>query len=249
MTRPMYLLLQCSFLFAAGSSAGWFLELLYRRFVSRKRWVNPGFLSGPYLPLYGIGTIILYGLSSIDVQLIPRIVLFAVTLTVLEYITGWFFLKQYHIRLWDYREEWGNVQGFICPRYSLFWTILAVVCYFGIYPPLVDQFQDLLDHLELSYFLGLFAGIFLVDLSSSLGVAAQIKTKVLETGRKLQVDYENLKEDVSEWVHSSLLGVGRRRFLIPFRGTGRRGVDEMIHRIEERFLQEMFGTGKEREDE
>ena len=249
MTPYMYLLLQSSFLFATGACAGWLIELLYRRFVSRKRWVNPGFLSGPYLPLYGFGTIILYGLSTVDVELAPRIALFAVTLTLLEYITGWFFLKNYHIRLWDYRDEKWHVQGFICPRYSFFWTLLALVFYLGIYPPLVERFQDLLDHLELSYFLGLFAGIFIVDLSSSFGVAAQIKGKVLETGRKLQVNYENLKEDVSDWVHTSLFGGGRRRFLIPFRGTGRHGVDEMIRRIEERFLQEMFPPEKGDADE
>lgn len=249
MTRLMYLLLQCSFLFASGACAGWVIELVYRRFVSRRRWVNPGFLSGPYLPLYGLGTVILYGLSTVDVPLLPRIALFVVALTALEYVTGWFFLKNYHIRLWDYRKEWGSVQGFICPRYSLYWTLLALVFFLGIYPPLVERFQNLLEHLELSYFLGLFAGIFLVDLSSSFGIAAEIKAKVLETGRKLQIDYESLKEDVSDWVHASLLGVGRRRFLNPFRGTGRHGVDEMIHRIEERFLQEMFGPGKEQGDE
>ena len=45
-------------LFFMGCIIGWFIELFYRRFnkanTSRK-WVNPGFLVGPYVPLYSFG--------------------------------------------------------------------------------------------------------------------------------------------------------------------------------------------------
>ena len=56
-----------AFLFFIGCFLGWGLEVLYRRFspanVSR-RWINPGFLVGPYLPLYGFGLCALYLLPS-----------------------------------------------------------------------------------------------------------------------------------------------------------------------------------------
>lgn len=58
------------YLFFFGSIAGWGLELLFRRFISRanpdRQWLNPGFLIGPYLPLYGTGTVALFALSSIQ---------------------------------------------------------------------------------------------------------------------------------------------------------------------------------------
>ncbi len=58
------------YLFFFGSIAGWVLELLFRRFISRanpdRQWLNPGFLIGPYLPLYGTGTVALFALSSIQ---------------------------------------------------------------------------------------------------------------------------------------------------------------------------------------
>ena len=41
-----------STLFVIGSLLGWVIELLFRRFVSQKKWMNPGFLTGPYLPIY-----------------------------------------------------------------------------------------------------------------------------------------------------------------------------------------------------
>ena len=47
-----------AFLFMFGSVAGWVLELFFRRIFSMKKWINPGFLNGPYLPMYGFGTVI-----------------------------------------------------------------------------------------------------------------------------------------------------------------------------------------------
>ena len=48
----MNLFLTLAFLFLIGSVLGWGLEVIFRRFFSAHRWVNPGFLVGPYLPLY-----------------------------------------------------------------------------------------------------------------------------------------------------------------------------------------------------
>ena len=46
------------YLFFFGGVGGWVLELLFRRFFSganpERKWLNPGFLFGPCLPLYGL---------------------------------------------------------------------------------------------------------------------------------------------------------------------------------------------------
>ena len=48
---------------------GWVLELLFRRFLSgnnpERKWINPGFMVGPYVPLYGSGLCILYLVSRL----------------------------------------------------------------------------------------------------------------------------------------------------------------------------------------
>ena len=58
-----------AFIFIVGSTGGWVLEFFYRHFVpsigQTKKWVNPGFLSGPWLPLYGTGLSCLYLMSFI----------------------------------------------------------------------------------------------------------------------------------------------------------------------------------------
>jgi len=47
---------------------GWVLELFYRKMISERKWINPGFLVGPYLPLYGFGLCTVYLLSQIKLD-------------------------------------------------------------------------------------------------------------------------------------------------------------------------------------
>lgn len=71
----MSVLLKLAFLFFVGSTFGWTLELFYRRYASKaveKKWINPGFCTGPYLPLYGFGLCILYLVASLEqVTILP----------------------------------------------------------------------------------------------------------------------------------------------------------------------------------
>ena len=85
-------------LFASGSMLGWTLEVFYRRFkpTNKERvWINPGFLNGPCLPLYGFGLTALYLMAMlekfipIDNDSVRKGVLFAVmavAMTVIELI-------------------------------------------------------------------------------------------------------------------------------------------------------------------
>lgn len=105
-------------LFYIGGTLGWVLELFYRRIFSAKKWMNPGFLVGPCLPLYGFGLWGLYGLASIDFSSVPpvprvfvRVLLIGVAMTVIEYIAGKIFIVGMHVKLWDYSQKWGNIEG------------------------------------------------------------------------------------------------------------------------------------------
>ena len=60
--------LSAVFLFFIGSVLGWCVEVLFRRCFTAKKWINPGFLTGPYLPLYGFGVAGLFGISLIPIH-------------------------------------------------------------------------------------------------------------------------------------------------------------------------------------
>lgn len=115
-----------------GSITGWVLELFFRRFFSsanpERKWINPGFCTGPYVPLYGLGLCAMYLIVSLEKYSViesvfwTRALLFitgAVAMTVIEYAAGILSLKVLKVRLWDYSGQWGNIQGIICPKFSL----------------------------------------------------------------------------------------------------------------------------------
>lgn len=203
----MYNFLIFAFLFFIGSILGWIIELIFRRFFAsgnpERKWINPGFCMGPYLPLYGVGLCILYTIASLekyfftDNRVLSRAIVFfimAVSMTVIEYFAGLMMLKWSKVRLWDYRDEWGNLQGIICPKFSLFWAILGAVYYFIIHPYIVDALMWFSDNLTFSFFIGLFFGVFIIDVCYSLQITVKIK-KFAEENNVI-VKYENLKYEI-----------------------------------------------------
>ena len=143
----MTVFLMIAFLFFMGSTLGWCLEVVYRRLSpanKERRWINPGFMIGPYLPLYGFGLVALYLLANIEnTSLISEVtvgsktvlfIIMAIVMTAMEYVAGLIFIKGMKVKLWDYSKERFNLQGIICLRFSIYWAILGAVYYFLIHP-------------------------------------------------------------------------------------------------------------------
>ena len=185
------------FLFATGALLGWCLEVVFRRFFGKDRkWINPGFLSGPYLPLYGTGVTMLYIISEIEMPIYIRLIIFFILMTLIELVTGLFFLKYYNLRLWDYSKRRLNYKGIICPLFSFFWMLLGLFFYFILYPYFYSKITMIYQNLELSLFIGMFFGIFLVDLGSNLNLAKRIKKLGEIAEQKVPIHFENLKKEV-----------------------------------------------------
>ncbi len=201
----MNFFLKLAFLFCIGSLLGWCIEVLFRRFFSAKKWINPGFLVGPYLPLYGFSLCTLYLLAMLE-EFIPisspvlrKLVLFAVMalcVTAIEYVTGLIFIKRLKIKLWDYSDCWGNVDGVICPLFTFFWALLSAAYYFLIHPHILGALEWLAQNLAFSFFIGVFYGVFAIDLVHSTRFLAVIRR--FADDKKIVVRYEELKEHISE---------------------------------------------------
>lgn len=113
---------------------GWIFESVY---VSGKsgRWVNRGFLNGPFLPLYGSGSIMLLLLSNGYKSNIFFIYMLGVLGgTVIEYITGTVMEALFKVRYWDYSNRRYNFQGRICLTASATWGFLAILMVQVIHP-------------------------------------------------------------------------------------------------------------------
>lgn len=105
----------------------------------------------------------------------------AVFMTLIEYIAGIISVKYFKIKLWDYTEEWGNIQGVICPKFSFFWSVLGAVYYFLVHPRILETLKWLSENLAFSFVIGLFFGVFIIDLSSSAQLAMKLKNSLKNT--------------------------------------------------------------------
>lgn len=187
-----------SLIFVLGGTLGYFLELVFRRIV-HKKWVNPGFLTGPCLPIYGFGVLSLYLICSLDYGFIESRVLRAVfviilitcAMTLLEYITGLIFIKGMNIKLWDYSDRKFNIQGIICPTFTFFWAIIATVYYLFIHGLFVTAVEWIGENPLYSYLVGLYFGIFIVDVFYSFNIVTKIRKWAKE--KDIVVRYENFK--------------------------------------------------------
>ena len=200
------LLLSLAFLFWIGSTAGWVIEVFYRRFFSRtssqRKWINPGFCTGPYLPLYGLGLCCLYLIASIPLlgpehPILGKILAFAVmavALTLLEFLAGLISVGIFKVRLWDYSDERWNLFGIICPKFSAFWSLFGIL-YIVLLHPMVQRAVSWLAHnLAFSFFIGVFFGIFLIDVIHAANVIARLRRFAEEN--QVIVRFENLKVQI-----------------------------------------------------
>lgn len=196
-----------AFLFFIGSVCGWVLEVIFRRFFSSKnpqrKWINPGFCTGPYLPLYGCGLCLLYLLASLESRRLiadptwNRVALFAcmaIAMTVIEFIAGWVSLHVFHVRLWDYSDQWGNIEGIICPKFSLAWALLGAAYYFLVHPHILNALDWLSKNLAFSFVIGLFFGIFIIDVLHSANLYATMQRFAKEND--VVVLFDLLKEHI-----------------------------------------------------
>lgn len=243
-----------SFLFMIGCMAGWVIELVFRKFFGAHnpdhKWINPGFLIGPYLPLYGFGLVVLFMLSLIPylefsgylpkegwARSIVTIVIIGISLTVLEYIAGIIFIKGMHVRLWDYSKCWGNIQGIICPRFSLFWTLGGAGYYFLLRKPMIKLALWIIANKGFCLIIGMIYGIFLVDVFYSFQLVAKIRRFAAE--KQIVVRYEELKATIRQKAEDSKDKV-YFLFLVP--------AEKNIHDILRRYAEKLEGYADKLEE-
>ena len=144
------------------------METLFRRYVSAKKWVNPGFMHGPWLPIYGSGVLIMFAIIMIIGSFLPESVnlfnpngdmygrvesgptaydlipisVMGICLILLEFISGIIFVRGFKVRLWDYTNMRGNILGVVCPVFSIIWIAVAVIYYYLLNPSVYKAFSN-----------------------------------------------------------------------------------------------------------
>ena len=153
------------FYFFLYSIIGWILETVCCSVYYRKL-INRGFMSGPFVPIYGSGAIVLCGLLmplynrfGYTWYIIPVVILLGVfSANLLEYTTSFVMEKLFHARWWDYSNEKFNLHGRICLKHSIYWALgTGAVIY--IVHPFITKHTDRLISDELRNIMIIFIGI------------------------------------------------------------------------------------------
>jgi uncharacterized membrane protein/HD superfamily phosphodiesterase len=169
---------------------GWIIEAVYRS-ISEREFINPGFLYGPFIPIYGFGAAFIISLESLihPWPLPIKLIVYGIVLTIIEYFTGFIFEKVFKLTLWDYSDSKYNIHGRVSLLFSLCWTALALIFVTFIHPVVLRHVQSQNDSfLHIISIVLLIYGI--TDLVFSIATITAFKKKIAY----LYSEYFNLSD-------------------------------------------------------
>lgn len=169
-------------LFITYSSLGWIIEVL-STYPDTKKFVNRGFLIGPYCPIYGYCSIAMILLLNNINSYILLFTLCIIVCSIVEYLTSYIMEKIFHARWWDYSKYKYNINGRICLNNSLVFGILGFILLKYINPFLLKTYLSLNSHIIAILFYILII-IFIIDSIISFNTIFKIKN--------LSIKYKNL---------------------------------------------------------
>lgn len=177
------------------SFAGWILESVSKT-IEQKKFVNSGFLNGPFCPIYGFGAIIMIlCLSFLKERPIILFITAFFVLSIWEYVVGIFLEKVFKTKYWDYSHLKFNIQGRVCLKNSLFWGLLGLLFIRYIHP-FIESYVSLIP-LNLLFYIDVIIGIVMViDLVVSIIAVTNFETavnKINELGDSIKEKVEELK--------------------------------------------------------
>ena len=121
-------------MFFVFSFIGWVWEIAIHLYEDGV-FVNRGFLKGPYLPIYGGGSmIILILLNRFRKKPLVEFASIILLSGVLEYGTATILESLYNAKWWDYTGYFLNVQGRICAEGLLIFAIFGCLMVYFLAP-------------------------------------------------------------------------------------------------------------------
>ena len=187
-------------LFIIYAMIGWFIEII-NGLIQTKKFVNRGFLIGPYCPIYGVGGILITLLLSKYYD--DPIVLFFMGIAVcgiLEYLTSYIMEKFFKARWWDYSQRKFNLNGRVCLGTIIPFGILGLMVTYVTNPFLLGKLE-LIPEMWLNIVSGILFAIYVVDNIVS-GVVIKAIKKADITASKETDNTEEITKKVREILQS-----------------------------------------------
>ncbi len=141
---------------------GWLYEEIFY-WITEGMLRNRGILYGPWLPIYGVGAMVIYFAKPLK-KWPPLIFLVSLVGTgLVELLIGSAAIHFYGLRLWDYSGLFLNYKGLVCFRSVVSFAVLGILFHYLI-EPLSNKFYKKIENKKTIHIIaGVLLFIFVVD--------------------------------------------------------------------------------------
>ena len=161
-------------LFFIYSFLGWLMESVGDT-IRKKKFVNRGFLIGPYCPIYGAGVLLItILLAKYREDFWITFFMSLIICGVLEYSTSFIMEKIFKARWWDYSNRKFNINGRICLETLIPFGIAGTFIVY-IANPFFLKYINMLPDIVLHIFSGVFLIVYITDMIVSLKIILNLK--------------------------------------------------------------------------
>ena len=189
-------------LFFIYAILGWIIETTLVS-IEKRKFVNRGFLIGPYCPIYGFGglaiTILLKNYTRDPIVLFLMAVIICGTL---EYFTSYIMEKIFKARWWDYSAKKYNINGRICLETVVPFGILGCLVMY-VLNPITFKYLNMLSNSMLNIISAICFTIFITDNIVSYNVISSF-TKTVKTINVGKI--KDNTEEITKKVREVLIG-------------------------------------------
>lgn len=196
----IYTVCEYFLIFVLYSFIGWSMEVILG-FIQHKRFVDRGFLLGPYCPIYGFGSMfIVFLLRKYTDNALVLFILAMVICLALEYLTSYLMELIFKARWWDYSNKKFNINGRVCLEYAILFGLGGTIIMYIVHPfvlSIVNKFSNIW---LLAISIALFT-LFLMD--NIISYIAISKINKFDFKK-----YKDSTEDISKMVYAYLMEHG-----------------------------------------
>lgn len=192
----MYSLMYFFLIFFVYSIIGYIIEVTSCIIISKKFTISRGYLLGPYIPVFGIGALLMVTLlDKYKNDIIVLFILSAFLCSAVEYFVSLLMEMIFKLRWWDYSKDKFNINGRICLRNAFLFGIggVAIVKYFN---PVFTSFLSSFSEMTIIIVGWIFASIIIIDTIVSTFIISKLH---INTKKYLNQDATDvIKEQVAD---------------------------------------------------
>jgi len=183
---------------------GWCSEVAYATLDTGK-FINRGFLNGPYCPIYGCGVLlVIVILTPLKNNLLILYIGSVLLTSLIEYITGYILEKVFHNKWWDYSDKPYNIKGYVCLKFSLFW---GFACSFIvlILHPIIFEFVQVIPNILGLVILCVIAGCFAIDCGITIATILKLNQRI-KLMNEIAAKIHSISDEIGESIYENVTG-------------------------------------------